>query len=613
MNALSESFAKLRVLVSELSPQNRWLAGLLVLAILVGAGCLVQSYAWQPSGMESLLQRDLTKEELDQFELVFHGAELSGHRRVGQRITVPSGARDRYLQALQQARALPNRLGTELEEFGKGGNLLESSRITELRYRNLQIKSLQNTLRELPFVREAVVTIDEKHEGFSAERKKTASVAIYPRDRVELTDHQKQSIIAYIQSSLSGLKSTDIALLDMSRGETTMGGRERTATTDSLWKRKEEYEKLLRGKALERLASFGDVHVAVDVPFETIEGASTGKAKSEAAPTAKESAEPAVSSPAPSPSRKPQSYPNARDVVTLAMRTASASTSTPPSTPASAGLQSIDRPRAHPVPVPSQPARSSEGARLVAVASQPTDTSTAPQQRLPRSLGATFSISIPFSYYQHAFAHAWQLQNAEAKSPPPQPSAQELDTIRRQTKATIRELVAPLLGTYLPNEDIEARILVTEYIDHPNPMATSPSTLWMVMAWAKESWKTLALLALAFFALISLRGFVQGTAAEPVAIASAGDGGEDLTMSFKDTERDWDDAAAMFDEDDAPEVPLRVHAEEAHHPAEREQASVARGPVPKKPIHAVREEWTQLVQSNPTAAAGLLESWLKAS
>ncbi|MFN7731601.1 MAG: hypothetical protein ACK5OB_06840 [Pirellula sp.] len=612
MNALSESFAKLRVLVSELSPQNRWLAGLLVLAILVGAGCLVQSYAWQQSGMESLLQRDLTKEELDQFELVFHGAELSGHRRVGQRITVPSGTRDRYLQALQQARALPNRLGNELEEFGKGGNLLESSRITELRYRNLQIKSLQNTLRELPFVRDAVVTIDEKHEGFTAERKKTASVAIYPHDRVELTDHQKQSIIAYIQSSLSGLQSTDIALLDMSRGETTMGGRPRTATTDSYWKQKENYEKLLRGKVLERLAAYGDVHVAVDVPIEMIDGSTAGNAKPELIPTAKESSEPAVSAPAPSPSRKPQSYPNARDVVTLTMQTKSVPSSSSQPTPAPARLQSIDRPRSQPATVASQPARSSEAAQRVAVASPSTDARTSPQQRLPRSLGATFSISIPFSYYQRAFAHAWQLQHAGSKSPQPQPSADELDTMRRQTKTTIREMVAPLLGAYMPNEDIEARIIVTEYIDHPNAMATTPSTLWTVMAWAQESWKTLALLALAFFALNSLRGFVKGPAAELEAVASAGDGSEDLKPDFDGAEDAWDEADAMFDEDEEPEMPLRVHVEEVH-PLERERASLAPGAVPKKPIQAVREEWTQLVQSNPTAAAGLLESWLKAS
>lgn len=184
--------------------------------------------------------------------------------------------------------------------------------------------------------------------------------------------------------------------------------------------------------------------------------------------------------------------------------------------------------------------------------------------------------------------------------------------MRRQTKSTIREMVAPLLGAYLANEDIEARIIVTEYIDHANAMAATPSTLWTVMAWAQESWKTLGLLALALFALISLRGFVKGAASEVEGSATDRDGGEDLNSVFHDAEDAWNDASAMFDEDDEAEVPLRVHFDDAQ-PAEREHASVVPGTVPKKPIHAVREEWTQLVQSNPSAAAGLLESWLKAS
>jgi hypothetical protein len=231
---------------------------------------------------------------------------------------------------------------------------------------------------------------------------------------------------------------------------------------------------------------------------------------------------------------------------------------------------------------------------------------------LPRSLGATFSISIPFSYYQRAFAHAWQLENAGSKSPLPQPTADELDTLRRQTKGTIREIVAPLLGATLANEDIEARIIVTEYIDHANAMAATPSTLWTVMAWAQESWKTLGLLALAFFALICLRGFVKGTAADLEGIASARDGGENLYLAPEDAEDAWDDAPGTFEEDEVPEVPLRVHSGDDQ-PMEREHPSAVPGTAPKKPIQAVREEWTQLVQSNPSAAAGLLQSWLKAS
>ncbi|MEI8212804.1 MAG: hypothetical protein WCI02_11695 [Planctomycetota bacterium] len=587
MNALNESLLKLRSMVRELNPQSRWLAGLLLLAVLVGAALLANGFALRSPGYEPLFDRSSDSHEIDQFELVFSGANLNGFRRSDDRLLVPAGSRDRYLKALQEARALPNRPGTEMQEFDKGGNFFESSRVTELRYRNHQIKSLQTTLNSLPFIRVAVVSYDERLEGFASERKRTANVAVYPRDNIELSDLQKQSIIAYVQSSFSGLKRSEIALLDMSRGITTPGSdHNQVSTQDQLSKHKIEEEKRIQSKALEllRLHSYGDAQVVVHVPIEIVSPEiPAGWSPPAQASDAKQTI---VSN-----SKTPQAYPVARDRHSFPTKTSGVK------------LQNIDRER-----TPPAPATHPQPLTLTPISS------TVPSESKVQSHGTTLWVSIPYSYYQKALDHEWHIQHPGlpiSQAPPHDPA--KLDAYRAKTKKNIQDLLLPLLDAKQTGPEVTSRVTVSDYFDDQAPPEAATSLTSTAMVMMAKSWKTIALLGLCVLLLFLLHAWVKA----PLAVKDNTLLGEQKAFlaepiaggapAISDLEHSlWDDADADIPPDTYEDrTDATMHSHSSH--------SALDSPIASKPIHEVRDELAHFAQSDPRAAAGLLQSWLNAS
>jgi flagellar biosynthesis/type III secretory pathway M-ring protein FliF/YscJ len=587
MNALNESLLKLRSMVRELNPQSRWLAGLLLLAVLVGAALLANGFALRSPGYEPLFDRSSDSHEIDQFELVFSGANLNGFRRSDDRLLVPAGSRDRYLKALQEARALPNRPGTEMQEFDKGGNFFESSRVTELRYRNHQIKSLQTTLNSLPFIRVAVVSYDERLEGFASERKRTANVAVYPRDNIELSDLQKQSIIAYVQSSFSGLKRSEIALLDMSRGITTPGSdHNQVSTQDQLSKHKIEEEKRIQSKALEllRLHSYGDSQVVVHVPIEKVSPEiPAGWSPPAQASDAKQTI---VSN-----SKTPQAYPVARDRHSFPTKTSGVK------------LQNIDRER-----TPPAPATHPQPLTLTTISS------TVPSESKVQSHGTTLWVSIPYSYYQKALDHEWHIQHTGlpiSQAPPHDPA--KLDAYRAKTKKNIQDLLLPLLDAKQTGPEVTSRVTVSDYFDDQAPPEAATSLTSTALGTIAKSWKTIALLGLCVLLLFLLHAWVKA----PLAVKDNTLLGEQKAFlaepiaggapAISDLEHSlWDDADADIPADTYEDrTDATMHSHSSH--------SALDSPIASKPIHEVRDELAHFAQADPRAAAGLLQSWLNAS
>jgi flagellar M-ring protein FliF len=604
MNVLSDMTTKLQSLLADMNAQSRILAGLMLTAIVIGAGFLATGYATRSPATESLFERQITSEELDRFESVFSESNLQGYQRGANGIQVPVGSRESYVKALMNAHALPSRLGTEMDEFAKGGNVWEPSRATEIRYRNLRIKSLQNALTHLPFVRDALVTYDERTEGFAAERKKTASVAIYPRGHAELTDQQKQDIIGYIKSAFSGLRKSDIALLDMSRMETTYGDDEpKSPVQDQHLKLKSVHEQLLKRKVLELLHAYGDVEVGVNVQLDRYHHRgfmSLDQASVDSHPTSTDSqqVDRQTSASLRPTSKAPQAYSVGR-------------TASPPTDqPRLARIQNIDRVEAKHV-VHRTDSLSAEQA------AGPENTPA-----VLRPIAAGLSVSIPFSYYHKAYLHSWQLRNpGMSTDPAPPPQESELQEIKLETQKTIRAKLLPLLDPLFAGDDPNARVTVTDYIDHPQPIVPPLTSSDIALDWLSRSWKTLALLGLASAALVSLRSFVRAPIQvpsraspsqvepfdpAPAALDATGDLWEDQEESAEAR-----DSLKVFasDEQTASSKAQRAASASESQPTLREPSV---GPSPRPaPIAEVQSELKLLVQNNPQAAAELMHSWLE--
>lgn len=596
MNALSDMTTKLQTLLADMNAQSRVLAGLMLMAILVGAGFLATGYATRTPAMESLFERQITSEELDRFESVFSESNLRGYQRGANGIQIPIGSRENYVKALMDANALPSRLGTEMDEFAKGSNVWEPSRATEIRYRNLRIKSLQNALTHLPFVREALVTYDERTEGFAAERKKTASVAIYPRGQAELTDQQKQDIIGYIKSAFSGLRKSDIALLDMSRMETTYGDDEpKSPVQDQHLKLQTFHEQLLKRKVLELLHAYGEVQVGVNVQLDRYQ--ERGLSSLPQTSTNSQLADRQASGLMRPESKAPQAY--------SVERTAS----TPKDPPQFARVQTIDR--------------VVEAKRVVHRIDSPNAEPTATREHTPsalRPVAAGLSVSIPFSYYHKAYLHGWQLRNpgrSTDQAPPAQEA--ELQAIKLETQTTIRDKLMPLLDPLFAGDDPNARVTVTDYIDHPQPIVPPLTSSDIAMDWLAHSWKTLALLGLAGAALLSLRSFVRAPIQMPSGptLSQSEPAAHDATDHLWGDEEEGEsaetrDSLAAFDSDKVP-APSQAQRADGKLTVPHAMREHGLGPSPRPaPIAEVQSELKLFVQSNPQAAAELMHSWLGA-
>jgi flagellar M-ring protein FliF len=564
MNQINELIRQIQALVAGMNAQSRVMAVLMLGSILVGAGFLAQGYTAISVSKEYFLGgQSFSSEELDQMELALGAAGLRDYERVGNRIQFPSASKDAYLKALLDAKAMPKPLGSEMDEAFKSGNILESMSVTQMKFRNAKIKDMQAALRSFPFIKEALITYDERAEGFSSSKKKAVSVTITPRGSAELTASQKRSIITYIQKSFADLPSSNIALIDTRTGEAEVGNDDPEAMAhDQYLKTKSFHEQQLKRKAIELLTAYGDVQVAVNVELDNTLAEETEELKYNDKPTTVQSSttKKELESQRSNAGGRPGTEPNA-----LANRGASL---------ANADQSSTTKEQ-------TETERRITGNTLVS------------SKRVGLKVtNAMISVSIPFSYYQKAYLHTWQLRNPDQKpSDAPAPKESDLSQIRTETANNVKLKLDGILDKLTPGEDTLPRVTVTEHLDLPEPLPPEPSLMETSLAWFGQSWQTLALLGLAGAALVSLRSFAKSP--PPSTAEPAFERGFDIPL------------------DDASELNLTSLADDDSGPSSDGEEGDGDGTVQFRTTGAeLKQGLTELVRANPDAAATLLRNWI---
>jgi hypothetical protein len=141
-------------------------------------------------------------------------------------------------------------------------------------------------------VRQAVVTYDEKSEGFSADKKRAATVAIHPKNKPYLSRAERRNILRLVHMHFPGLRASEVALVDLGLGETFT--EPSLGQSDSLWTdRRREHEEDLKRKAAELLLGYGDVQIVISSepvgPADLVENpskaSSTGSSENDPSPT----------------------------------------------------------------------------------------------------------------------------------------------------------------------------------------------------------------------------------------------------------------------------------------------------------------------------------------
>jgi flagellar M-ring protein FliF len=492
-------------------------------------------------------------------ELALSAAGLRQYERVGGRLRIPSVNKDEFLKAIADGKASPSRLGYEMDKAVDRGNFMETMSQVEKRYLNAKIKDMQTALRAFPFIKEALITYDERSEGFSSAKKKSASVAIMPRGNTELTNAYKRSIITYVKNSFSGLSSSNIALIDMRTGEVEVGNDDPEAMAlDQSLKTKGFHEQQLKRKVSELLAAYGDVQVAVNVALDNTLAEETEELKYNDKPTTVQSTTTKKDSESLRAANggRPGTEPNA-----LANR---------PTSLATADQSSKTKEQ-------SETERRITGNTLIS------------SKRVGLNVTNTLiSVSIPFSYYQKAYLHNWQLRNPDQKpSDAPSPKESDLTQIKLDTANSIKMKLDGILDKLSPGEDARPRVTVTDHLDFPDATPLEPSFADTMFAWLADSWQTLALLGLAGGALVSLRSFAKSTPS----------GAADTPF-----ERGFD-----IPLDDAADLDLTgLLDDEASTDGESHEKTLQF----KTTGTELKQDLTELVRANPDAAATLLRNWI---
>ncbi|MEL6110432.1 MAG: hypothetical protein AAFU85_30870, partial [Planctomycetota bacterium] len=231
---------------------------LIIAAVLIAGGIyLISSATSQPSTEPLFGGGPMRDFDLDQVELAFGGAGLTGWRREDQQIYVPSHSRHQYLAALQSSSALPFSLHSAVESALESGGYFESDAARRLRTQFAKAQDLGNKLTAFSDVQWASVDYDEQESGgFGQDVIRSASVMIVSTDGKPLPSTRIRMIQKLVAAAYAGMSSDDVVVTD------TMA-RESVAASDPETLKRFQDERALEEKISQLLVAYGETHVGV--------------------------------------------------------------------------------------------------------------------------------------------------------------------------------------------------------------------------------------------------------------------------------------------------------------------------------------------------------------
>lgn len=570
MNSLNLLMQQIRSLFAGMTPQSRLMAVLLTAGVVVSSLFLVQGYANGTGTMVYLFDgRSLSEADLDRIEIALSTASLRKYDRNGNRIQVPAASKDLYYKAIDEGKAIPEGMGGAIEAAINNPGFLEATKTTEAKHVAGKLKDLANNIKQISnLIYDAHVTYDEKREGFSSERKQTATVAIKTVGGKRLSMPQQHAIIKYVSKAFAGLKESDVALLDLTESQTTVISNDPNSIAQARYYQvKREREEELRVRAERLLMDYGDVRVDVNVEIDPTLNEETDVLTYNDKPTTIQST-------------------TSKKDATQQKQTSGGRPGTEPNALANKGA-SLNSPGA--------PDQSSITKELVENDKRVTGNTLIRTEKAGlQTIRAAFTIGVPFSYYQKAATVKWLALNPgkPAADAPPFTEA-EMTRIKKETETSIQLMLTPLLPKGAAGENELPKVNVTDYLDMPIPDPPLPSTVNLALNWLSESWQTLALFGLVGVALMSLRSFAKTA---PSSNDSAFERGFDLPLD----EAGDVDLSSLTDE----ESDLFVDAPSSDEPATPRLRTTGGD---------VKSDLTTMVRENPDAAATLLRNWISGS
>jgi len=547
MDFLNRAFTQLADLFRSMTPAARITTGLLLAVVVISLGYL---FTYRVSGPDCDLMNGepIPYGYMAKMEAAFAKANLSQHEVRGAHILVPAGQKAAYMAALADADALPPNFGKALAAAINTGSLYESDRQRQDRVKIALQEELALIISRMNGVESASVLYDTKKEGgLNRQTVTTASVAVKPLGSESLDPSQISLIRHLVAGAIAGLKPESVTVADLT-GVIYHGGDSENggSASDNL------YVSLKRIHEQEWkskiLGALAYVPGVRVTPNVELDPERINRVKK-------------------------VKY----DPKGIAVRQYTQESSRTRGNGAPGGRPGIQ------AQSPNTPAAllssQSQGSQETEDDSKG-ETITAPntEQTEMEKIGLTpkrvsILIGIPSSYFEKAWR---KLHPTEEGQEPQAPDQAALKTLENEEKAKIQKHVAALLPTLEGVSDPTQLVNVSSFLDMPGEEIPAPAVTAKALAWFGQHWGTLGMIGLALFSLLMLRSMIRAVPAGPKA------GG----------------AAA---------APAPAEQEEGESPATISAKRLARftggGP-------SLRDELSELVQEDTTAAANILRTWI---
>ena len=540
MSFLRDSSDQLRGTLAEMPIQSRAIAGMLVIAIVIGLGLLVRG----TTGTETdyvFGGRLLGEAEVAAVEIAFSQAGLNGWIREGNRIRVPNESRSEYYAALQDSAALPMSLRSSMDKAIAESGTFESNEQRVSRVMHAKEQDLGKKIEQFPDIRWASVEYDRgERYGLSRSTPQSASVVVQPTGSNPISSSREQMIKELIRGSYAGMTVDDVVVIDTNGS--SIGG---VGDDDPLLRKRREAEAYFEQKIRSVLAGYGSIRVAAFAEIDpTMDTEKTTLTYDE--PTTIRSTQSTLESKTTRPGQGgvPGAAPNA-NVVTNRSTSIEA-----------AEVSSVE-----------ESERASDS-----VAGTQYENSRMASLQIQR---VRVSIGLPESYYQKVWNQKQVRDNPDtplAEVPPP--SDADLQTLKDETKENIQSGVVQLLPPVAGGQDAMPLVEVWDYPDLPEPAPLEAETAKIAMTWLASHWQSIAMIVLAFFALM-------------VAFSAAKKGGQG-------TPSDFNEGFGL----ELPQPP----PEEVVTDDDGDSMTITGG--------TLKDELVDLVESNPEVAANVIRGWV---
>jgi len=548
MDFLNKTFAQVKDLFQSMTPGARITAGLLLAVVVISLGYLL---TYQVSGTDVYLMgaESFAPSELQAMEAAFGKAGLDSYELEGTKIRIPRGQQALYMAALADGNAMPAQFGKFLDDLLQGSPF-EGKGQRELRIKIAKQKELSLIIRSMEGIESAAVLYDSQNEGgFRGTVVRTASVSVKPLGSRQLDQEQVRKI-RYVVASAFAMKPESVTVADLngqvyaSSGEGAASG---NVFEDPYIARKRAHEKDWQIKILGALSYVPGVNVTtlVDLDKKQVHRSEDFKPDPKPVPV----------------SQTEKERTHNRDGGGTGGRPGYASQQ--PKANAQASLSGARG--------GGSTEEDSESETNTVNTIGGTRTTTEDVGLTPKRVTAT--VGIPTSY----FVKVWQERNpVGADEEPKTPEKADLDKIRQEEIAKIREYVAPLL---LPVEGVTDQtelVTVKEFQDIAPAEIPVPGAGEKALSWLGRYWATLGMLGLAGFSLLMLRSMTRAIPSGPAPALAAGK---------------------------SPTGPEEPEEQGEEPRASRLARFSGGGP-------SLRDELSELVGEDPDAAANILRAWI---